>query len=49
MKKIIAFSFLTVVAGILSVGCTASAGIHKTDATKLDTTKQVAYVVAPAK
>ena len=49
MKKIIAFSFVAAVAGLLNVGCTASAGVHGTNATKLDNTQQVAYVTAPAK
>ena len=49
MKKLIAFSFALVVAGLLNVGCTASAGIHGTNATKLDNSQQVAYVTAPAK
>ncbi len=49
MKKIIAFSFVAAVAGLLSVGCTASAGIHGTNATKLDNSQQVAYVGNPSK
>ena len=49
MKKIIAFSFVVVSAGLLNVGCTASAGVHGTNATKLDNTQQVAYVTRPAK
>ena len=49
MKKIIAFSFVVAVAGLLNVGCTASAGIHGTNATKLDNTQQVAYVGNPAR
>ena len=49
MKKITAFSFVVVVAGLLNVGCTASAGIHGTNATKLDHTQQVAYVGNPSK
>ena len=49
MKKVIAFSFLLVAAGLFNVGCTASAGIHKTDNSKVDSAKQVAYVTAPAK
>lgn len=47
MKKLIAIATLVVVAASLNVGCTASAGIKKTDATKLNTTTQVAYVSAP--
>ena len=49
MKKLIAFSFVVAVAGLLNIGCTASAGIHGTNATKLDNSQQVAYVTAPAK
>ena len=49
MKKLIAFSFVVAVAGLLNVGCTASAGIHGTNATKLDNSQQVAYVTSPAK
>ncbi len=47
MKKIITFSTLFVVATLLNIGCTASAGIKKADATKVSTTTQVAYVSAP--
>ena len=46
MKKIIAFSFVVAAAGLLNVGCTASAGVHTTDATKVSSTQQVAYVTA---
>ena len=49
MKKLIAFSFVVAIAGLLNVGCTASAGIHGTNATKLDNTQQVAYVTSPSK
>ena len=49
MKKIIAFSFVVAVAGLLNVGCSASAGIHGTNATKLDNSQQVAYVTNLAK
>ena len=49
MKKLIAFSFVVAAAGLLNVGCTASAGIHGTNATKVDSSRQVAYVTAPAK
>ncbi len=47
MKKIITISTLFVAAILLNVGCTASAGIKKADATKVSTTTQVAYVSAP--
>lgn len=47
MKHIITVTTLFVAATLLNVGCTASAGIHKSDATKLNTTTQVAYVTAP--
>lgn len=47
MKNIITITTLFVVATLLNVGCTASAGIHPSDATKLNTTTQVAYVTAP--
>ena len=49
MKNILAISALIVAAVTLNVGCTASAGVHKADATKASTTTQVAYVTAPAK
>ena len=49
MKKLIAFSFVIAAAGLLNVGCTASAGVHGTNATKVDNTQQVAYVTAPTK
>ena len=49
MKKFIAFSLLLTVAAMLNVGCSASASVHKADATKLNTSTQVAYVTAPAK
>ena len=49
MKNILTISTLFAVATLLNVGCTASAGIHKSDATKLNTTTQVAYVSAPVK
>ena len=47
MKKLIAIAALIVVAASLNVGCSASASVRKTDATKLNTTTQVAYVAAP--
>ena len=40
---------LIVAAASLSVGCKASASVHGTNATKLNTTTQVAYVTAPVK
>ncbi len=49
MKKLISFSLLLTVAAWLNVGCSASASVHKADATKLNTSTQVAYVTAPAK
>ena len=49
MKKLIAIATLIVAAASLNVGCSASASVKKTDATKLNTTTQVAYVSAPAK
>ncbi len=49
MKNILAISALIVAALTLNVGCTASAGVHKADATKASTATQVAYVTAPAK
>ena len=49
MKKLLVLSFVVAVAGLLNVGCTASAGIHGTNATKLDNTQQVAYVSNPSK
>ena len=49
MKKIIVLSFVAAVAGLLNIGCTASAGIHGTNATKLDNTQQIAYVGNPSK
>ena len=47
MKNIITIATLFVVVALLNVGCSASASVHKTDATKLNTTTQVAYVSAP--
>ena len=47
MKKFIAIATLIVAAASLNIGCTASAGIKKTDASKLNTATQVAYVSAP--
>ena len=47
MKKIITISTLFVVAALLNVGCSASASVKKADATKLNTSTQVAYVSAP--
>ena len=44
MKKLIALSFVVVAAGLLNVGCTASGSIHHTSTTKVDSTKQVAFV-----
>ena len=49
MKNILTISTLFVAAILLNVGCTASAGVHGTNATKLNTTTQVAYVSAPVK
>ena len=49
MKKLIAIAALIVTAASLNVGCTASAGIKKADASKLNTTTQVAYVSAPVR
>jgi hypothetical protein len=48
MKKIASLTLLAAVA-LLNVGCTASAGIHKTDNTRVSTTTQIAYTTAPAK
>ena len=47
MKKFVAIATLIATAASLNVGCTASAGIKKADASKLSTTTQVAYVSAP--
>lgn len=44
MNKLIAFAALIIAAASLNVGCTASAGIHKADATKTNSNTQVAYV-----
>ncbi len=49
MKKLIALSFVVAVAGLLNVGCTASGSIHHTSTTKVDPSKQVAYVSVQAK
>ena len=49
MKKLASLTVLLAVAGLLNVGCTASAGIHKADNTKVSTTAQVAYTTAPSK
>ncbi len=49
MKNIITISALCVAALLANVGCKASASVHGTDARKLDTTTQVAYVSAPVK
>ena len=49
MKNIITISTLFAVAALLNVGCSASASVHKADATRLSTTTQVAYVSAPVK
>ena len=47
MKNITIVSMLLTAAALLNVGCTASAGIKKTDTTKLNSATQVAYVTAP--
>lgn len=47
MKKLVALATLIVAAAGLNVGCKASASIHGTNATKLNTATQVAYVSAP--
>ena len=47
MKNIITISALFVVVAALNVGCSASASVKPTSATKLNTTTQVAYVSAP--
>ncbi len=48
MKNIITISTLFVVAALLNVGCSASASVKpNSNATKLNTTTQVAYVTAP--
>ena len=44
MKKFIAIAAMITAAASLNVGCTASAGVHKADAAKLNATTQVAYV-----
>ena len=49
MKNLIIFSALIVAAVVGNVGCTAHASVHGTNATKLNTAAQVAYVAAPAK
>ena len=47
MKKLVALAALIVAAASFNVGCTASASVHKADASKLNTTTRVAYVSAP--
>ena len=47
MKKLVILSTLIVAAASLNVGCSASASVHKADASKLNSTTQVAYVSAP--
>ena len=49
MKKLIAISCLIVAAASLNVGCSASASLHRADASKMNTATQVAYVSTPAK
>ena len=49
MKKLAALTVLLAVAGLLNVGCTASAGIHKADNTKVSNATQVAYTTTPSK
>ena len=49
MKNILTVSTLFVVALLLNVGCSASASVKPTSATKLNTATQVAYVTAPVK
>ena len=49
MKKLASLTVLLAVAGLLNVGCTASASIHKADNTKVSTDTQVAYTTAPSK
>ena len=49
MKKFIAIATLIVAAASLNAGCKATASVHGTNATKLNTTTQVAYVSGPAK
>ena len=47
MKNIITISTLFVLATVLNIGCTASAGVKPASATKLNTTTQMAYISAP--
>ena len=49
MKKLASVTLLLVVAGLVNVGCTASAGIHKADNAKVSSTTQAAYTTAPSK
>ncbi len=49
MKKIASLTLLVAAAALLNVGCTASAGIHKADNTRVSTTAQIAYTTAPSK
>ena len=49
MKKILALSFTVVAVGLLNVGCSAHASVHGTNATKLDNSRQVAYIGNPSK
>jgi hypothetical protein len=48
MKKIAALSLLLAVAGILNVGCSASASIKPASATKTPSHTQVAYTTTPS-
>ncbi len=49
MKTILALSLLVASIAMLNAGCSASASVHKADATRVDSSTQVAYVTAPAK
>lgn len=49
MKNILTVSTLFVVALLLNVGCSASASVKPTSATKMNSSTQVAYVSAPVK
>ena len=49
MKKLAVLSLLCAAAGMLNVGCSASASVRKADATRTDAAVRAAYTTAPAK
>jgi hypothetical protein len=48
MKTILALSLVIGSLAVFNTGCTASASVHKADASRVNSNVQVAYVASPS-